>query len=116
MPIVIVFSLLLYVLLGMVAYISASRKNTLFWTDIISPIIVTILWIAFVAVGYGHQSSSQIIEFPMVLLCTLILLYFRVFILDKYTNNYKYNSYLVLGLSLLVVFLFRTFMSDKMVM
>ena len=110
MPIVIIFSLLLYIILGIVAYTSASRKNTLFWSDIISPILVTILWLFLTGIGYGHQSLSHIIEVPIALLFTLILLYLRIFIIDKYSKNYRYNSYIFLGLSLLMVFLLRTFM------
>lgn len=110
MPIVIAFSLLLYILLGIVAYNYASRKKTLFWSDIISPILVTILWLFLTGIGYGHQSLSHIIEFPIALLCILILLYLRVFIIDRYSKNHRYNSYSFLGLSLLIVFLLRTFM------
>ena len=110
MIILIAICLLLYGALGTVAGVYAKRKNALFWSDVASPILVAVLWVAVTASGYGHQSLSHIVEVPIALLCALVLLYFRVFIVDRYNENYRYNSYAVLGLSLLFVFLLRTFM------
>ncbi len=87
----------------------AKRRNALFWSDVASPILVVVLWVAITASGYGHQSLSHIVEVPITLLCVLMLLYFRVFMLDRYYENYRYNSYMIFGLSLLIVFLLRTF-------
>ncbi len=101
--------LLLYGAQGTVAFVHAKRKNALFWSDLASPILVVVLWVAVTASGYGHQSLSHIVEVPIALLCVLMMLYFRVFMLDRYYKNYRYNSYMVLGLSLLFVFLLRTF-------
>lgn len=94
----------------MVAYVYAKRRNAFFWSDVASPMLVIILWIAVTAYGHGYQSLSQIVEVPIALLCALMLLYFRVFIVDRYNKNYRYNSYAILGLSLLSVYLLRTFM------
>jgi len=110
MIILIAICLLLYGALGTVACVYAKRKNALFWSDVASPILVVALWVAVTASGYGYQSLSHMVEVPIALLCALVLLYFRVFIVDRYNENYRYNSYTVLGLSLLSVFLLRTFM------
>lgn len=102
--------LLLYGILGAVAVARAKRKNALFWSDIASPILVIVVWVAVTASGYGHQSLSHLVEVPIALLCALVLLYLRVFVADRYSENYRYNSYAMLGLSLLIVFLLRSFM------
>lgn len=105
-----VICLLIYGILGAVAVTRAKRKNALFWSDIASPILVIVVWVAVTASGYGHQSLSHLVEVPIALLCALVLLYIRVFVADRYSENYRYNSYAMLGLSLLIVFLLRSFM------
>lgn len=110
MVILIAICLLLYGALGTVAFVHAKRKNALFWSDVASPILVVLLWVAVTSSGYGHQSLSYIVEVPITLLCVLVVLYFRVFIVDRYNRNYRYNSYAVLGLSLLFAFLLRSVM------
>ena len=88
----------------------AKPKRRLFWSDIASPILVVVLWVSFTASGYGHQSLSHLVEVPIALLSALVLLNLRVFVVDRYNEKYRYNSYAVLALSLLIVFLLRTFM------
>ncbi len=110
MIILIAICLLLYGALGTVAFVHAKRKNALFWSDVASPMLVVLLWVAVTSSGYGHQSLSHIVEVPITLLCVLVMLYFRVFVVDRYNRNYRYNSYAVLGLSLLFAFLLRSFM------
>ena len=110
MIILLAFCLLLYGVLGAVAFVFARRRQALFWSDIASPILVVVLWVAITASGYGHQSLSHIVEVPIALLGALVLLNFRVFVLDRYHERYRQNSYFMLGLSLLIVFLLRTFM------
>lgn len=100
----------LYGILGAVAFAHAKRKNALFWSDIASPLVVIVVWVSVTASGYGRQSLSHLVEVPIALLCALALLYVRVFVADRYSENYRYNSYAMLGLSLLIVFLLRSFM------
>ncbi len=106
----IVFGLLLYGALGAVAFVFAKRRNALFWSDIACPILVVVLWVSITASGYGYQSLSHLVEIPIALLCALVLLNIRVFVVDRYHEKYRYNSYIVFGLSLLIVFVLRTFM------
>ncbi|HEX9758590.1 MAG TPA: hypothetical protein VGB26_12465 [Nitrospiria bacterium] len=100
----------LYGGLGTVAYMYANRKKRLFWSDIASPIFVVVLWVFITASGYGPQSLSHIIEVPFALLSSLVLLNLRVFVVDRYYEKYRFNSYAGLALSLFIVFLLRTFM------
>lgn len=102
--------LLVYGVLAIAAFLCARRRKALYWSDIMAPILVIILWIAVTATGFGHQSLSHIIEVPLALTMLLILLNLRVFVLDRYIENYQINSYIVLGISLLAVILMRTFM------
>lgn len=101
--------LLLYGILGSVAFISAKRRNAMYWSDVALPILVIASWVAITALGYGYQSLSHVLEVPIALLAALVLLNIRVFVLDRYAGNYRNNSYAVLGMSLLIVILLRTF-------
>jgi len=102
--------LILYLVLGIAAFIYAKRKNSLFWSDLSAPILVILFWVSITAIGYGHQSLSHFIEVPIALLASLILLNIRVFVIDRYRYKYKINLYTTLALSLLIVVLLRTFM------
>ena len=105
-----IFCVFIYVIFALLAWYKARRRNALYWSDLCTPIAIPILWICIVSFGYGHQSLSHIIEVPIALLISLLLLYMRVFILDKCNENNKMNSLLIFGLGLVVVLLLRTFM------
>ena len=107
---VIIILVLIYIALASIAYLLAKRRNAIFWSDISLPFVVIIFWVFVVAVGYGPQSLSQVIEVPMALAFSLLAFNFRVFILDKYLKKYERNSIAVLWLSLVFVLLLRTFM------
>ena len=102
--------IILYGVLGLPALFYAKRRNALFWSDIGLPIFVVVFWVAVTASGYGHQSLSHVVEVPISLAFSLIVINTRVFVVDKFKKNFKNNSYVALGLSLLFVFLLRTFM------
>lgn len=102
--------LLLYAALSVFAVMYAERNSAVYWSDAAAPILVFLFWFCIVATGYGHQSLSHIIEAPIALLASFILLNLRVFVIDCYKKNYKINSYIMLGISLLIVVLLRTFM------
>ncbi len=105
-----IIAIIIYGILASVAYFYAKRRKTLFWSDIGTPIFVILIWIAITAMGYGHQSLSQVIEVPIALMISLVIFNLRVFVIDKYNQNYKLNSYTALGISLIFVFLLRSFM------
>ena len=93
-----------------VAYVYAKKRKALFWSDVGLPIFIVLLWYILARSGYGHQSLSQFVEIPIALIVSLIFLYLRVFIVDRYTFNFRHNSYMLLGISLFFLFLLRTFM------
>jgi hypothetical protein len=98
------------VALATVAYLYAIKRSAIYWSDLILPIAVVGGWVAITASGYGHQSLSHVIEVPIALLFTLVAFNLRVFVVDKFMEDYRKNSYTVLVLSLLFIFLIRTFM------
>ncbi|WP_196140156.1 hypothetical protein [Aliikangiella sp. G2MR2-5] len=102
--------ILLYAGIATIAWFKAKKRNALFWTDISAPILVVVFWVIITSFGYGHQSLSHFVEVPIALLFSLIALFVRVFILDNYSKKYRRNSVLVLALSLMFVFVLRTFM------
>jgi len=102
--------LIVYGALGAVGFIYAKRRNSLYWSDVVAPVLVILFWVCVTSYDYGHQSLSHIVEVPIVLTISLILFYIRVFVIDRFSKNYRGNSYLVLGISLLSVLLLRTFM------
>lgn len=104
------FCLLLYAVVGSPAFIHSGRGGRLYWSDIATPVFVVALWVFVVASGYGHQSLSHFVEVPIALGVALGLFYGRVFIIDRFSDRYRINSYVVLGVSLLCVVLLRTFM------
>ncbi|KAE8178088.1 hypothetical protein [Photobacterium carnosum] len=110
--ILLIFGLILfvYVSLASLAWINAKRRNALYWSDICLPIVLLLVWTCLVSVGYGHQSLSHLIEIPILLMVSVIFLYVRVFIVDRYRGQFKQNSYIILGLGVLLVLLLRTFM------
>ncbi|PKG41025.1 hypothetical protein CXF74_00080, partial [Psychromonas sp. Urea-02u-13] len=60
--------------------------------------------------GYGYRGFSGFYEIVIILLSSGLFLNIRVFIIDRYYTNYKINSYLMLSLGFILVFLLRTFM------
>lgn len=105
-----VVSILLYGVIASLACIYARRRNALFWSDISAPILVILFWVTVTASGYGHQSLSHVFEVPIALIFSLVVLNTRVFVVDRYSKNYRNNSYIALGLSLFFVLLLRTYM------
>ncbi|AGH80873.1 hypothetical protein PCNPT3_04655 [Psychromonas sp. CNPT3] len=102
--------ILIYVVFSLFAWINAKRRRALYWSDICPPVVLPLFWVAVTATGYGHQSLSHIIEVPIVLIVSLLLLNIRVFVIDRYKKNYKVNSYIMLGFGFIVVLLLRSFM------
>jgi CDP-diglyceride synthetase len=105
-----IMCLVVYGVIGAIAFFQLNRKKSLYWSDIASPVLIIVLWVAITSTGYGHQSLSHIVEVPIVLLVSLVLLYIRTFILDRINKKWRVNSFSILGLSLLCVWLIRTFM------
>jgi hypothetical protein len=105
-----VFSIFIFWLLAFFAYVHAKRRNALFWSDIGLPAFVVIFWILLTVSGYGHQSLNNFVEVPIALSVSLVFLYSRIFVIDRYKISFKKNSYIVLGISLFFVILLRTFM------
>ncbi|WP_418357511.1 hypothetical protein ACNH6B_16115 [Shewanella basaltis] len=102
--------ILIYAAFGTLAWINAKSRGALYWSDLCPPILLPLFWVAVTSSGYGHQSLSHIVEVPIVLILSILLLNIRVFIVDRYKKNYKLNSYIVLGFGLTLVLLLRTFM------
>jgi len=81
-----------------------------FWTDVLAPMSAVFFWFVLTAYGYGHhQSIANIDEIGYALLCSLLVLYLRLYALDYISKNYKMNSYVAFLLSLSCVFLIRAF-------
>jgi hypothetical protein len=102
--------ILIYAVFASLAWINARKRSALYWSDLCPPILLPLFWVAVTSSGYGHQSLSHIIEVPIVLFFSLLLLNVRVFVVDRYKKNYKVNSYVVLFFGLILVLLLRTFM------
>ncbi|NQY54516.1 MAG: hypothetical protein HRT42_13205 [Campylobacteraceae bacterium] len=102
--------ILFYILFSLYAFYKAKKYSRLFYIDIFSPFILVLFWVIIVSFGIGHQSLSHIIELPIVLVFSLILLYTRVFIINKVNINYKKNAYLSIAFSLFFLVLLRLFM------
>ena len=102
--------ILLYVAFATVAYIYAKKRDAVYWSDLVLPMVVVGGWIVVTASGYGHQSLSHVIEVPIALLFALVAFNLRVFVADKFMPRYRNNSYIVLVLSILFILLLRTFM------
>ncbi len=92
------------------AWLRAHKRNALYWSDICPPLVLPLLWVVITSSGYEHQSLSHLIEVPIVLIISVLLLYLRIFVLDAPQRNSKMNSYLTLGFSIILVVLIRTFM------
>ena len=102
--------ILIYATFASLAWINAKSRGALYWSDLCPPIILPLFWVVVTSSGYGHQSLSHIIEVPIVLIFSVLLLNVRVFVVDRYKKNCKVNSYFVLGFGLILVLLLRTFM------
>ena len=110
MGVAFIIFILIYVAFALLAWINAKRRCALYWTDLCPPIVLPLFWVVVTSSGYGHQSLSHIVEVPIVLVLSLLLLNIRIFVVDRYKKNYKLNSYLVLVFGLILVLLLRTFM------
>jgi hypothetical protein len=88
----------------------ANKRNTLYWPDLASVILLPTFWFLVTGSGYGHQSLSHLIEAPIVSMFGTVSLYFRVLIVDRWATNSMFNSYLNLLTGLIFVVLLRTFM------
>ncbi|MBB1268590.1 hypothetical protein [Shewanella sp. SR44-3] len=102
--------LVVYLLLAGGAWFNASRRGSLHWCDISAPVLIPLCWVGLVMAGYGHQSLAHLIEIPILLSISVLLLNVRVFVLDHIQTNTKINAYIVLGIGLLSVLLVRHFM------
>ncbi|KTF08651.1 hypothetical protein [Pseudoalteromonas sp. H105] len=102
--------ILIYVAFALLAWINAKSRGALYWSDLCPPVVLPLFWVAVTSSGYGHQSLSHIVEVPIVLILSVLFLNIRVFVVDRYKKNYKVNSYVVLGLGLILVLSLRTFM------
>jgi hypothetical protein len=102
--------ILIYAAFASLAWINAKSRGALYWSDLCPPIVLPLFWVAVTSSGYGHQSLSHIVEVPIALILGVIFLNIRVFVIDRYKKNYKVNSYMILGLGLILVLLLRTFM------
>ena len=102
--------LLLYAVFVCLMVLVAFKRETLSWVDFALPAIVIVFWVALVASGYGHQSLSHVIEVPIALIFALAFFIVKIFVGDKLFPHSKRNSYLVVVLSVIVVFLLRTLM------
>ncbi len=82
------FILCFSILLFSLAFISAKRRNAVYWSDIGSPILVVLFWFAIRSIGYGHHKLNldHLIEVPTALIFTLIIFYIRVVVADKPVN------------------------------
>ena len=103
-------SILTYALLSIIAVVYAKKKSAFFATDILQPFIMISLWIFLAALGIGHQSLSHMIEIPLLLAISLVILYLRVFLIDRYFSNYRKNSLVAFICMLLLTILIRVFM------
>ncbi|MCY4329302.1 MAG: hypothetical protein OXC48_04365 [Endozoicomonadaceae bacterium] len=103
-------SLFVYVTFVSLAWVRAKARHALFWSDLAAPIVIVSFWMLLAEIGYGHQSLAHIIEIPLALLCSVVALNIRVFIIDKYKKNYLINSYITLSVCVVIVFLLRTCM------
>lgn len=99
-----------YLLLAGVAWFNASRRGSLHWCDLSAPVLIPLFWVALVVAGVGHQSLTHLIEIPILLGISALLLNIRVFVIDAIQTNTKLNAYIVLGLGLISVLLVRSFM------
>jgi len=111
-PIISIFSttLLIYAILSSLAWLEAKRKRSIYWSDLCSPLVLPFFWLTLSFSGYGYRGFSGFYEIVIILLSSALFLNIRVFILDRYYTNYKINSYLMLSLGFILVFLLRTFM------
>ena len=110
MIVLFIILLIIYWVLGAVGLVYAKRRKALYWSDVVTPVLIIIFWVGVTSSGYGHQSLSHIVEVPIALVISLVLFNIRVFVIDRFSINYRFNSYSVLGVSLLSVLLIRTFM------
>jgi hypothetical protein len=110
MIVLFIILLVVYGVLGAAGFVYAKRRKALYWSDVVAPVLVIIFWVGITSTGYGHQSLSHVVEVPIALAITLVLFNIRVFAIDRFSINYRVNSYSVLGVSLLSVLLIRTFM------
>jgi len=111
-PMITIFTstLLIYLIISSLAWLEAKRKRSIYWSDFCSPLLLPIFWLTLAFSGYGYRGFSGFYEVVIILLSSALFLNMRVFILDRYYTNYKMNSYLVLILGFILVFLLRTFM------
>ncbi|AGH81646.1 hypothetical protein PCNPT3_08540 [Psychromonas sp. CNPT3] len=109
---ILIFSttLLIYVIISSLAWLEAKRKCSIYWSDLCSPLVLPFFWLILSFFGYGFRGFSGFYEIVIILISSALFLNIRVFFLDRYYTNYKINSYLLLTLGFILVFLLRTFM------
>jgi len=103
-------ALLVYGVVALPALAYARRYRRLFTSDLCGPLLVLGLWLGLVAVGYGPQSLSNVVEVPLALIFSLCTLYVRVFVADRVSDRARLWSYVGVGTSLVFVLALRTVM------
>lgn len=101
--------ILFYFLLSIPALYKAHKKNELFFIDIIQPFVFVLIWLGITMLGIGDQSLSNVIEVPIILVISLIVLYVKTYIIVKSSITSKqnlYNSFFIMVVFLVAIRLF----------
>ena len=75
-------------------WLYARRRARWFCWDLASFVIPELIWFGLAIFGVGAQSLANLIEVFMILLTVIVVVYLRVFLLDRLTPHPRFNSFL----------------------
>lgn len=92
------------------ALVYAWRKGTLWFWDWYLPAAAPVFWMALTSSGVGHQSLSNILELPIVVVAVAVIYSVRVFILDRRSKSLNVTAAATAALAMTVPLLARLLM------
>lgn len=87
--------ILLYLLLAIPALYKSHIKKQLFLIDMIQPFFLVVIWVGITMLGVGNQSLANIIEVPIILIVSLIVLYMKMYIKVNKLMNYNLHFIMI---------------------
>ena len=109
--------IVLFIFIGLVsivllipAWLISKRKNQENNLIIFTVIPSLLVWFLLTWLGFGAQSLSNLIEIFIILVAAIIATYIKILVIDKMSEQYLRNTYVLIFLLMVLTFFLRWFM------
>ena len=103
---IIIFNIL-YLILSIPAYFISIKYNKLHWSDVITPFIISLIWVVTSSLSIGYSGHSSFNELIITFSLSYIIFNLKVFYIDKFFFNHLRNSLISFILSISLILFIR---------